>query len=122
MNSLEPGQNRPSRANLNIGKGAHRNTRIENNLLVQENGGRLADVVADPELHFSHNLWSEKHSPQVAGPGDIIGNPKLAKTGTIEAGQLVADRFKLTADSPAIGHANALAEVKDDFEGNARGN
>jgi len=121
VNSREPGQNRPARANFSIGKGAHRNTRIENNLIVQEQGGRLAEVVADPELHFSHNLWSEKPSPQVAGPGDIIGNPKLAKTGATSAGQLTAAGFKLTADSPAIGRANALAEVKDDFGGNARG-
>ena len=122
VNSWDPDPARFTQASFNIGKGAHHNTRIENNLFVQEQGGRLADVVADPELHFSHNLWSEKPSPQVAGPGDIIGNPKLAKTGATGAGQLVADRFKLTADSPAIGHANALAEVKDDFEGNARGN
>ena len=93
-----------------------------NNLIVQEQGGRLAEVVADPELHFSHNLWSEKPSPQASGPGDIIGNPKLAKTGATRAGQLTADGFKLTANSPAIGRANVLAEVKNDFGGNTRGN
>ena len=121
VNSLEPGQNRPARANFNIGKGAHRNTRIENNLFVQEPGGRLADVAADPELHFSHNLWPEKPSPQVAGPGDIIGNPRLARTGKTGAGQLGSDWFKVAPDSPAVGHAKTISGIKDDIFEKVRG-
>ncbi len=121
VNSWDPDPARPTVANFNIGKGAHQNTRIENNLFVQEPGGRLDDVVADPELHFSHNLWSEKPSPQVAGSGDIIGNPRLAKTGATGAGQLTPDYFKVTAGSPAIGRAKTIAEVKDDLFEKARG-
>ena len=121
INSMDPTTNRMPRANCDIGKGAHRNSRFVNNLFVQENAARLANVVNDPELHFSHNLWSAKTPPQATGPGDVIGQPQLAKTGATGPGQLTADWFKLTAGSPAIGHAEVLAEIKDDLGGKVRG-
>ena len=120
-NSMDPTANRTPRANCYIGRGGtHRNTRIENNLFVQENGGRLVSVAADPELHFSNNLWSEKPPSEITGPGDIIGNSRLAKTGGAKSEQLMADWFKLMPDSPAIGCAKNIVEIKEDFWGNAR--
>jgi hypothetical protein len=121
VNTEDQGPNRTQRANLSIGKGSHLNARIENNLFVQEDAVRLAKVVNDAELHFSHNLWSANVPAGMAGPGDILGNPGLAKTGATGPGQLAASWFKVAAGSPAIGGAKAISEVSEDFFGNPRG-
>ena len=95
----------------------HYNTIFENNIVVQENNLPTIMVSASPGLLFSNNLWSKTPVAAAQGPGDIIGDPMLAKTNTF------ADPlwFQLLSDSPAIDHAVVLAEVIDDYWQNLRG-
>jgi hypothetical protein len=55
-------------ANFQIGVGDHENTRIENNIVFQDTGS-IASVPNDPDLHFSHNLWSRVSPPSASGAG-----------------------------------------------------
>jgi hypothetical protein len=72
-------------------------------------------------LYFSNNLWSKTPTTAAAGPGDVIANPNLAKTGQTAAGQLSPDYFRLLSTSPAINRAAVLGEVTTDFFKKARG-
>jgi parallel beta-helix repeat protein len=90
------------------------NARIENNIILQDSGS-LTDIANDPDLHFSHNLWSRTPPSHVASPDDIVGNPLLALTGPTGAGELLPDYFKLQAGSPAIGRAKVISEITGDF-------
>jgi len=104
-----------------ITSGQHSNTRIENNLILEENAGKaVADVPADAGLQFSNNLWSKTPEADASGLGDVVGDPQLAKSGVIGPGLLTPEWFKLLASSPARGRAGVIAEVTEDFFGNAR--
>jgi hypothetical protein len=131
--------------NFKILEGDHRGTRVENNIILQEDGSPIALVEPAPGtfdggvdasfvvwlpialanrstgIAFDHNLWSKTPPSHVAGPGDVIGDPGLSKAGPTGPGALTADWFKLTDNSPAIDKAVALAEVLEDFFGNSRG-
>jgi hypothetical protein len=101
--------------------GDHENTRIENNIILQEDSLPIALVVSHPGLHFSHNLWSRIPPSSASSPDDVIGNPRLAKTGSIGPGLLTPEWFKLLASSPARDRARVIAKVTEDFFRNARG-
>ncbi len=90
------------------------NVKFLNNLVVQD--GNLPIVIVDnnhPGLTFSNNLWSKPPIQPASGPGDIIGNPLLAHTSD----PTHPEWFRLTSDSPAIGHALALPQVSIDYFG-----
>lgn len=72
-------------------------------------------------LTLSNNLWSATETPAAVGPGDVFGDPQLAKTGSITAGQLTAAYFQLLPTSPAIGKGKVLQTVATDFVGQAVG-
>jgi hypothetical protein len=66
-----------------------------------------------PGILYSYNLWSKPPYDAASGPGDIIANPLLAYTGD----PFSPDWFRLTASSPAIGHALSIPEVLVDYFG-----
>jgi hypothetical protein len=104
-----------------IVSGSHSNTRIENNLILEEDGGvTIAVVPTDAGLQFSNNLWSKAPPASASGPGDVVGDPQLAKSGVIGPGLLTPEWFKLLASSPARDRAGVITEVTEDFFGNAR--
>ena len=104
-----------------IASGNHQNTRIENNIFLQEDSLPIADVANDPGLHFSHNLWSKTPPSHVSSSDDVIGDPQLAKSGPTGPGLLTPEWFKLLASSPARDRAKIISEVMEDFFRNARG-
>jgi hypothetical protein len=95
---------------LTIGNLVHFNSQIRNNIFYC-----TATIPTKTGLVFSNNYWKTTPPSNGAGPGDIIGNPLLAKTGPVTAGALTTDYFKLLPISPAINKAMILAEVTEDF-------
>jgi parallel beta-helix repeat protein len=103
-----------------ITSGDHSNTRIENNLILEASSLSIASVPDDPELQFSNNLWSKTPEADASGPGDVVGNPQLTKSGVTDPGLLAPEWFKLLASSPAQDRAGVITEVREDFFGNTR--
>lgn len=96
---------------------SHKDSIFENNIVVQENNLPIITLKANSGLLFSNNLWSKNPVAAAQAPGDIIGDPMLAKTNTFTDPLW----FQLLPDSPAIDHAVVLAEVIDDYWQNLRG-
>jgi parallel beta-helix repeat protein len=103
--------------NVDIGSGPHWNVRIMNNIIVQDDSQHIEDIAIDPNIVISHNLWSKPPRDAILGSDDIVGDPKLARTGT----PFEYRWFELTNGSPAIDNALSLPEVIDDFLNNVRG-
>jgi len=108
--------------NLTIYYGAHSNTRIENNIIEQSDSLPIASISGTTSgLSFSYNVWSKNPPSSASGMGDVIGDPKLAKTGAVGPGELTPEWFKVLAGSPARDRAKILIEVTEDFFRTARG-
>lgn len=105
---------------LAIGPGLHTNARIENNIILQTSG-KPADVVNDPNLHFSHNLWSQPVTGRAAGSGDVVADPKLANIAArLVPGEVQAKWYRPAEDSPAWGAGVPCAEASVDFLARSR--
>jgi hypothetical protein len=114
--------NADAEANFKILSGAHSNTQIINNII--EQNGSVPIISIDGSgggLIFSHNFWSQKPAAKASGIGDLLGDPKLAKTGLIGPGTLSPGWFKIVVDSPARDRGKIIAEVAEDFFSTARG-
>jgi hypothetical protein len=98
----------------------HSNTRIENNLILQEDSLEISYFGTLDGLTLSNNLWS-KTSTSGSGSTDIIGDPLLAKVGGTGSGLLSYTYFELLDDSPAIDAGVSLSEVTIDYNSNSRG-
>ncbi len=96
-------------------------TRIYNNIISEESNYDIIYLDNPGGLDFSHNLWSDDPSDYISISDEYIGNPNLAKTGTVSIGGLTSSWFKLLSTSPAINKALVLPEVTVDFTGKARG-
>ena len=103
--------------NVDIGSGPHQEVRILNNIIVQDDSQHIEDIAIDPNIVISHNIWSKPPRDEILGSGDIVGDPKLARTGT----PFDYPWFGLTIGSPAIDNALSLPEVLEDFLSNLRG-
>src|SRR4030042_5095896 len=98
----------------------HTNSRFQNNIMLQENSVDIAHMESSG-IAFGYNTWSKTPPSNCQGTGSIIGNPLLAKTGSTGAGQLTPGYFKILASSPAIGMAQVLGGVTEDFFRTTRG-
>lgn len=101
------------------------NTVFANNIILEDASSRLTPISvpsSHPGLTLSNNLYSKTYSSYAAGPGDIVADPQLARSGTITAGTLTGNWFKLMPTSPAIDKAITLTGITDDFFHNARDN
>jgi hypothetical protein len=99
----------------------HKNTVIENNLVLVTNGDLGLNESASG-LTFSKNLLSKKPDSSVVGAGDIIADPQLVNpTQSIDLDQIAhpvnASWYIPTSSSPAIGQAIPLSYVTNDFLG-----
>ncbi|MDQ3160905.1 MAG: Ig-like domain-containing protein, partial [Pseudomonadota bacterium] len=102
-------------AALQIDDAAHTNTRIEQNLVVQEPGRVLASV-AGSGLTFARNGWWGGTPPAaVNGVGDINADP-----GFVNPGSADALGYRLAANSPMASAGLQLALVGADFDAQAR--
>jgi hypothetical protein len=108
--------------NLTITYGTHSNTRIESNIIEQSDSLPVASISgSNSGLSFSYNLWSKDPPSGASGMGDVIDEPKLAKTGAVGPGELTPEWFKILAGSPARDRAKVISEVSEDFFRIARG-
>ncbi|MCC6750432.1 MAG: right-handed parallel beta-helix repeat-containing protein [Deltaproteobacteria bacterium] len=113
--------NSSSEAGIVLNSGPHQNVRVENNLVLQEGGLPVGAFDTFTGLSFSSNLWSKAPPSGAARAGDVVGDPKLARTGPTTAGQLLPDYFKVQSSSPGINKGKVLSEVQEDFFRKARG-
>ena len=100
-----------------IGRGDHSNVYFYNNLVQQDGDLPVISTIPQAGITYSHNLWSKQPYSAAIGPGDVIGDPALKKTGS----PFSPDWFMLTNISPAIDKAMQLAETNVDFFSDIRG-
>ena len=91
-----------------------------NNLIIQEGDLPCITFTEDADVIFSNNLFNKPYDAHAVGTGDIVGDPKLAKTGETGAGKLTPAYFKLLSTSPAINKGAIIAQVTEDIFGNKR--
>jgi hypothetical protein len=109
--------NSRSVSGIQIDHGPHQNVRFNNNIVVQDGNLPIAGIDTATGITFSYNLWSKRPPSIASGPGDVIGDPKLAKTGSYTA----PEWYQLQASSPAWNTAIRISEVIDDFYRRLRG-
>ena len=109
-----PGQGREG---VIISSGDHQNVRFETTWSNRTGDPPVIATIDQPDVTYSYNLWSKHPYEAASGPGDVIGDPMLAKTGE----PYLPDWFRLTDFSPAIDQALLIPEVIDDYFGNLRG-
>lgn len=102
--------------NVIIGRGTHVNVRFQNNLVNQDSSLPVITTIAQAGVYYSNNLWSKTPYAAASGPGDVIGDPKLSRTGSTYS----TDWYLLTDASPAIDKALSLGEVNIDYFGTDR--
>lgn len=93
--------------------------RFVGNIVLQDGPAPIAHFEAYG-VSFSRNAWSRKPVRGCRGEGDIVGDPKLARSGPAGPGTLTPEWFELRPDSPARGGGAPLEAVKDDFRGRPR--
>jgi hypothetical protein len=94
------------------------NSQIRNNIFFGTGSPGTIDATG---ITFSNNNWKQ-NIVGVAGPGDVTGDPLIARTGSTAPGQLSGNYFKLSsASSPIIDKAVVLSLVNVDYFGTARG-
>lgn len=103
---------------------AHQNSEVRNNIIAQYDTRGICVATSSNQIKWYNNVWSKDPGPDyqfTLNNGGQVGDPLLARAGSTDPGQLVADWFRLQAGSVAIGHAAAIAAVLEDFEGTVRG-
>lgn len=103
------------RYNIIFYKGKAVNARFENNIIIQDDGRSIA-IIGGSGIIFSNNLWSKEPPRNSSGPGDVIGDPLLKRTGL----PYTPEWFELTDTSPARNMATFIPQVAWDFYGNSR--
>ncbi len=97
---------------------------IKNNIIYQtdESSGLVSVGNYDGTLDFDNNLWSSQPlDDNASGANDVIADPMLGLSGTISAGNLTTDFFKIKSGSPAINQGVSLEDVTEDYFGQQRG-
>jgi hypothetical protein len=88
------------------------NNFFRNNIIIQDDSRSISGGTSGFTL--ANNLWSKTYPGK--GTTDAVGNPQLARTGTVAAGTLTGDWFKLTSASTlAIDKASIDPNVTVDF-------
>jgi len=95
--------------NVLMYSGTCTNCQFKNNLILQE-GSISININGGTGWSFSNNLWSKTPS-KVTGTNNIIGDPKLAKSGSYSSGEW----YRLLYSSPAINKAIAILGVENDY-------
>jgi len=93
-------------ANVQIwSSGTYTNAQFVNNIIEQDDSVPITSFASNPAgLTRSNNVWSKTPPASASGAGDVIGDPRLSKSGSTSAGSYSPDWFKLLSDSPAIHH------------------
>lgn len=95
--------------NILMYSGTCTNCQFKNNLILQE-GTISININGGTGWSFSNNLWSKTPS-RVTGTNDIIGDPKLSKSGSYSSGEW----YRLLYSSPAINKAIVISGIENDY-------
>jgi hypothetical protein len=106
--------------NVQISEGDHVNTRFVSNIIVQNDDLPIAIFGPMTGVTFSHNLWSKAPPEEAAGEAELVADPLIARTGTLEPGSLGPDYFLIAESSPARDSGLAVEAVTVDFFGTPR--
>lgn len=91
----------------------HSNSKFINNIVYQSTG-TVALAPGGKGVEFRNNNWSRNPGDKAKGPGDTVGDPRLA--GPIDREDMLALDFTPTAASELIlGRAFPLASVPEDY-------
>lgn len=93
--------------------GASAGGRFVNNIVSQDGGVPISHLEAEG-VAFENNNWSRAPLPGCRGPGDVIGDPKLLKTGPADPGALTPEWFRISFISPARDRAVPLEGIRED--------
>lgn len=96
---------------ISVGNLAHSNSQIRNNIFY----GTGNSIPTKVGIIFSNNCWATTPPENGSGPGDVIGDPEIAQTGTLLPGKINAAFFKLLSSSQVINKAVVMSDVKEDF-------
>jgi parallel beta-helix repeat protein len=94
--------------------------RFKNNIILQEDAVTISHLEAK-DVAFGYNSWSRRPLSGCRGPGDVVGDPKILKSGPTGPGFLTPQWFQLSSISPALDRAEPLDEVKEDMVRLVRG-
>ncbi len=94
--------------------------RFVNNIILQDDGVAISHLEAK-RIAFDHNDWSRRPAAGCRGSGDVIGDPRLLKTGPAGPGSLTVEWFRPSANSPARDRGVPLERVTEDAAGQTRG-
>jgi PKD repeat protein len=101
------------------------NSVFKNNIIVEEPSNQVPINTTLTNSHvgftFSNNCWNKTPTAAAMGPGDVIGDPLLAKSGPTGPGLLTPAYFKIFENSPAKDRAQVLSQVTEDFFRTPRG-
>jgi hypothetical protein len=101
---------------------AHKNVLIENNVILQDTPGQIAEVPDDPAFTFRYNLWSAAPPDHASGPGDLEGDPLLWRPDAhLVPGAVRAEWYRLQSASPGVDAAHYSTAVPYDYFGTPRG-
>jgi hypothetical protein len=103
--------------NITISVVNHQNTRLVNNLVVQDGSLPVIASSSVSGIEYSHNLWSKNPPQKASGSGDVVGNPLLASSG---GSPFVPESYQLSSGSPAINRALELTGLSVDYFKNLR--
>lgn len=103
--------------------GTATNARFVNNIVIQEDPETSVMIchLEASGISFSNNNWARTPVSGARGAGDVIGDPRILRTGSMEAGALSPGWFRIADDSPARDKAVVLSQVTEDFARAARG-
>jgi len=124
-------------ASVHIWNGQHGVGEFKNNIIIQEDSKCCIECGEPPlnplffsDVVFENNLynktpasyWGIPYTTPITTVSDIINDPLLCKQGSLLAGELTANYFKLQKGSPAVDAGVSLAQVVVDYYEVVRGN
>jgi len=99
-----------------IADAENENVRFINNIILQEDNSASFGYSDNTGVSFSHNLWYPGTPPtNMQSSNDVYLDPLVSRSGSIEAGELLANYFDILENSPAIDSGTFLPEVTNDF-------
>ncbi|MDD4991833.1 MAG: T9SS type A sorting domain-containing protein [Paludibacter sp.] len=87
------------------------NSQIRNNIIL----GSGSSIPSNTGITFSNNNWSVTPPTTAASTSNVIGDPKISRTGTTTPGSLTSEYFKLQGTSPSINKGITIATVTTDY-------
>lgn len=96
----------------------HKSAAIYNNICLNYQGASCSvrgGAVGVENLHFSNNLWYPNPPSEVRSDSDVLADPLLLMGGEVYPGQLSAEYFMVSPESPALDQGRMVDMVGTDF-------